>query len=726
MRTRCLGIGVGAIALAALVGLTLVAQPVAPLGIIVEPPAPQGLTARIWVDQTAYTVGSYIRIHFEVNQDAYVYIWDVDPTGAVCLIYPNQRELDNHVAAGTHTLPGTGLPDYLQVTEPTGNEYLQIVATRSSVDAIVQYFGGFTPGNQFSCSPAGRQAASQMESVKAQIVAAVPEASRAFNFTGFVVTTGPVPSYGTLSVTSSPSGALVALDGRLFGYTPVTQPVQAGLHQIVLTKTGYRDWSGSVVVLSGATTTVSRTLEPIGTANQPPIAAFNYSPPNPTVGAFVVFDGSSSHDPDGTVVSYAWTFGDGTTGTGSSIPHQYVMANTYLVTLTVTDNQGATGVTSRNVQVGTTNQAPIAQFTYSPFNPTVGTVVTFNSSGSYDPDGSITSYAWSFGDGWTGSGALASHPYAGLGIYTVTLTVTDNLGATTTATQTVQVAAANLPPVAAFTYSPPSPLVGESITLNASGSYDPDGAIVAYAWDLDGNGVNDASGPIVSVRYYSVGARTVRLTVTDNAGLSASTFQSVLVGTGGGAPGAPAMDGTPGVFVWGTDTWHVTVNAGATWTSAHNYRLELRTDGSFLNVNRSTSGGVSPLGIIPTPIDSGKTLVFEGSLGGGGVGPLGIIPTPISTGSVDYTFTVSGSSTYVWMSLKLDIDANGVLDEAPGFVYLRSHMVHPPTAPFVVGLGYGGSGPLVPSANFWVGYMFELGQWRFPMYQIRISDLEGY
>ena len=465
MRTCCLRMGAALIALVAMIGLVSFAQPVVPLGIIIEPPAPQGLTARIWVDQAAYSVGSHLQIHFEVSQDAYVYIWDVDPTGAVCLIYPNQSELNNHVGAGTHTLPGAGLPYQLTVTEPTGNEYLQIVATTTSVDAIVQYFGGFTPGSQFSCSPAGRQAASQMESVKSQIVAVVPENARAFNFTGFEVVQGSVPSSGMLSVTSSPSGALVALDGRLFGYTPATQPVRAGIHQVVLSKSGYRDWSTTVMVLAGVTTTLNKTLEPIGTANQPPVAAFSYSPSNPTVGGFVVFDGSASHDPDGNIVSYTWTFGDGATGTTSSVAHQYTMAGTYTVTLTVRDNLGATGTTTHNVQVGPVNQSPVAQFNYSPTNPTVGAAVNFDASGSYDLDGFIATYAWNFGDGWTGSGRVVSHPYSNPGSYTVTLTVTDNLGATGTTAQTVYVGAANLPPVAVFTYSPLSPAVGESITL---------------------------------------------------------------------------------------------------------------------------------------------------------------------------------------------------------------------------------------------------------------------
>ena len=141
------------------------------------------------------------------------------------------------------------------------------------------------------------------------------------------------------------------------------------------------------------------------------------------------------------------------------------------------------------------------------------------------------------------------------------------------------------------------------------------------------------------------------------------------------------MGGTPGIFVWGTDTWHVTVNAGSGWTGSHAYRLELRTDGTFRNVNQSTGGGVAPLGIIPTPTEGGRTLLFEGTL---------------QSGSLDYTFSVSNSQS-IWMSLKLDTDGNGNLEESANFIYLRQAMVHPPTALFVVGLPQGSSGPLVPN-----------------------------
>ncbi|GGO74445.1 S8 family serine peptidase [Nonomuraea cavernae] len=170
--------------------------------------------------------------------------------------------------------------------------------------------------------------------------------------------------------------------------------------------------------------------------NRPPTASFTSS----CTQLACSFNGSGSSDPDGTIASYAWNFGDGSTGTGATATHTYGTAGTYTVTLTVTDNAGATASTTRQVTAGTpANQPPVANFTQTCQAILFWRYCNFNGSSSSDADGTIASYAWNFGDGSTGTGATNQHFYSSAGAKTVTLTVTDNLGATGTITKTVAV-----------------------------------------------------------------------------------------------------------------------------------------------------------------------------------------------------------------------------------------------------------------------------------------------
>ncbi len=86
-------------------------------------------------------------------------------------------------------------------------------------------------------------------------------------------------------------------------------------------------------------------------SNQSPIAVFNTIPDNGEAPLIISLDASESSDPDGQVVSYSWDFGDGTNTTGVNVSHTYLDAGTYTVTLTVTDNLGATAVTTKNIVV---------------------------------------------------------------------------------------------------------------------------------------------------------------------------------------------------------------------------------------------------------------------------------------------------------------------------------------------------------------------------------------
>ncbi len=160
--------------------------------------------------------------------------------------------------------------------------------------------------------------------------------------------------------------------------------------------------------------------------NAAPTADFSFS----CSGASCAFDGSGSKDSDGTIVSYEWVFGDGTTASGVSVERAYAQPGTYTVTLTVTDDSGDSASASTYVTV--TNAAPIAAFAVR----CSGLGCSFDAGGSFDRDGTIKDYSWDFGDGSGGSGKLVEHAYAQPRTYTVTLTVTDNAGATATDAKT--------------------------------------------------------------------------------------------------------------------------------------------------------------------------------------------------------------------------------------------------------------------------------------------------
>ncbi|MEV6956662.1 PKD domain-containing protein [Streptomyces sp. NPDC051183] len=237
------------------------------------------------------------------------------------------------------------------------------------------------------------------------------------------------------------------------------------------------------------------------------------------------FDASSSSDPDGTITSYAWTFGDGTTGTGKTVSHTYAPDKAYTVKLTVTDNSGKTAATSEQIAVG--NPPPVAAFTNSCSSPTT---CAFDASDSTDPGGSISSYTWTFGDGTTGTGNTITHRYPnpGGGTYIVKLTVTDNQGKTASISKTITLPANQLP-VPVITVSSCYD-ASHSCFVDGYGTRDPDGGLYTtftYVWDF-GDGTT-GTGVIKNHRWPAAGTYTVKLTVTDDEGTSASVTKNVTV-----------------------------------------------------------------------------------------------------------------------------------------------------------------------------------------------------
>src|SRR2546427_141309 len=178
--------------------------------------------------------------------------------------------------------------------------------------------------------------------------------------------------------------------------------------------------------------------------DRPPVASFTQSSTNVLTNVIVNFDGSASNDPDGTIISYSWTFGDGSTGSGHTVSHSYASAGTFTVRLNVTDNSGSTAPASAVITVQ--DRPPTIMFSLSTNSTTTGTVVTFNSAGTADPDGVIVSYTWDFGDGSFGSGPYPSHTYSSPGTYTVKLTVVDDSNSAISASSSIIVRAPTTAP----------------------------------------------------------------------------------------------------------------------------------------------------------------------------------------------------------------------------------------------------------------------------------------
>ena len=270
------------------------------------------------------------------------------------------------------------------------------------------------------------------------------------------------------------------------------------------------------------------------------------------------------------------------------------------------------------------NSAPTAAYTFT----ATGKKVSFDGTTSTDTDGNIASYAWDFGGGNTSTDSKPTYTFATAGDKTVSLTVTDNKGGTNTVTKTVHVD--NSAPTADFT----STVNGKQVSFDGTPSSDVDGTIASYAWDFgDGSPVDTTSGVNVSHTYAAAGAKTVKLTVTDDEG-GTSLVTTKTVTPGNAKPTAnftsttsdlhadltstsTDSDGTIASYAWDFgDSTPVDTTTGATvghdYTTGGTYSVKLTVtdnDGATDTVTKSIS--VSPAGA-PTTLasdDFGRTAV---------------------------------------------------------------------------------------------------------------------
>jgi len=256
-------------------------------------------------------------------------------------------------------------------------------------------------------------------------------------------------------------------------------------------------------------------------------------------GMRVQFSSAGSMDPAGGPLTFFWEFGDGTTSTDADPTHEFTRLGRFTTVLTVSTLSGTPSTDFVEIEVG--NRAPVAVIAAPASGTTTyrGAAVSFSSAGSSDGldapyGGTIVGYRWEFGDGTTSTDANPTASYAnrssGSG-YVVRLTVTDNDGLTGTAQINV-IVANRVPTVSIVTNrdSGPSPL---SVTFTANvvdettmSSNPP----LTYAWNF-GNGQTSTLANPAAVTYSGKGVRTVTLTVTDDAGATASDTHAITVNT---------------------------------------------------------------------------------------------------------------------------------------------------------------------------------------------------
>ncbi|HHE51472.1 MAG TPA: PKD domain-containing protein, partial [Candidatus Acetothermia bacterium] len=136
------------------------------------------------------------------------------------------------------------------------------------------------------------------------------------------------------------------------------------------------------------------------TQNVAPTASFTATPTSGQAPLAVSFDASASSDPDGTIASYTWNFGDGQNGSGMSGSHIYANEGTFTAILTAIDDGGLMSTASETITVSApANVSPTAAFTATPDTGVPPLTVIFNAATSQDPDGTIATYDWDFGDG---------------------------------------------------------------------------------------------------------------------------------------------------------------------------------------------------------------------------------------------------------------------------------------------------------------------------------------
>ncbi len=248
----------------------------------------------------------------------------------------------------------------------------------------------------------------------------------------------------------------------------------------------------------------------------------------------VFFDATGSEDPDGEIEEYSWNFDDGSQGAGEKITHTFQGKGSYNVELTVTDDGGSE--VSTNIDITVTNTSPKLRVhsTPSSLEGNVPFEVKLDLSDSDDPDGTIENYEVDFDDGETAEGTdileKITHTYDEPGTYELTVSITDNSGATSSVSNTVTVKEkekTNQKPTAKINLDPSEGKAPLKVTADGTGSADSDGKIERYVWEFGGE--ETKTGAKVEHAFDSSGQYEITLTVVDDEGSQATVSQTTSV-----------------------------------------------------------------------------------------------------------------------------------------------------------------------------------------------------
>jgi PKD repeat protein len=302
---------------------------------------------------------------------------------------------------------------------------------------------------------------------------------------------------------------------------------QAGKYYLMLR--GYSAYSG--VTLTGTFDTET------GPGNISPQAVIANGPFSAGEGQSISFSSVGSNDPDGSIASYSWSFGDGSSSSSANPSHTYISAGNYLVSLTVTDNQGATASVTDSVTVSEVTNPGSDQLSETNLSGASGSSEYFTlnvpagasnlvfaiSGGSGDADLYVrfgsqpTTSSYDCRPYQSGNNESCPISPAQAGTYYVMVRAYSAYsGLSLNGSFDGGSTGGNNAPQAIIANGPFSALAGQSVAFSSVGSSDSDGSIASYSWSFGDGSVSSSMNP--SHTYQNAGTYNVVLTVTDNDG----------------------------------------------------------------------------------------------------------------------------------------------------------------------------------------------------------------